>query len=215
MSSPIVAPSILASDWGKFRDECKAAEDAGADWLHLDVMDGHFVPPITFGPDVVAVAKDAVQIPLDVHLMIEQPERHLQAFADAGADSISVHVEATAHLHRTLQQIRKLGCKAGAALNPATPASSVEAVLDMCDLLLVMTVNPGWGGQSFIEPMLAKVSELHAAVKKTGAKAVVEVDGGINAETGRRSVEAGAGVLVAGTYVFGSGDYASAIKSLK
>ena len=215
MSAPIIAPSLLASDWGRFSEECKAAESAGADWLHLDVMDGHFVPPITFGHDVVAVAKAAVNIPLDVHLMIENPDAQLQAFADAGADVITVHAEACPHLHRTLQEIKKLGCKAGVALNPATPASALDAVLDMCDLALVMTVNPGWGGQAFIDSTLSKVSHLSQQLTNIGSSAVVEVDGGINAETGKQARDAGANVLVAGTYIFGSGDYEAAIKSLR
>ncbi|MCB0344507.1 MAG: ribulose-phosphate 3-epimerase [Bdellovibrionales bacterium] len=213
--SSVVAPSLLASDWGRFRDECKAAEDAGADWLHMDVMDGHFVPPITFGPDVIAVAKKAVNIPIDVHLMIESPERQLQAFADAGADSISVHTEACPNLHRTLQEIKRLGCKAGAAINPGTPVTAVEAVLDLCDIVLVMTVNPGWGGQTFIDSTLGKVTEISKEIARRSAGALIEVDGGINAETGKRARDAGASIFVAGTYVFGSTDYAAAIKSLK
>lgn len=215
MPAPIIAPSVLASDWSCFREEFQRAESAGADWLHLDVMDGHFVPPITFGPQIAAVARKAVNIPLDVHLMIERPEAQLQAFADAGADRITVHAETCPHLHRTLQEIRKLGVKSGVALNPGTAADAVENVLELCDLVLVMTVNPGWGGQQFIEGMLDKIRTVESMIKKAGTGTLIQVDGGINAETGKRARDAGASVFVAGTYIFGSDDYAKAIRSLR
>lgn len=212
----IVAPSILASDWGHLQEEVKAVTSAGADFIHLDVMDGHFVPPITFGPDFVAAAKRATEIPLDVHLMISSPERQLEAFAKAGASILTVHVEASPHLHRTVQRIHELGMKAGVALNPATSLGTIEGVLGDIDLLLVMTVNPGWGGQAYIESSDKKVRDAAALIKASNRKIHLEVDGGITDQTAKRCIEAGADVLVSGSYIFKQkGKYKDAIAALR
>ena len=213
--SILVAPSILAADWGKFSEEIRSVTNSGADWIHIDVMDGRFVPPITFGADVVRIAKKATTIPLDVHLMIVEPERHIDAFAKAGATSITVHLETCPHLHRTLQQIKAAGCKAGVALNPASPFSLVEGIMRDVDILLVMTVNPGWGGQKFITDTLDKTREAAAYIQKHNLRAVIEVDGGVTAETAKQAVAAGASVLVAGTAIFQQPDYTTAISSLR
>ena len=203
MPNPIkIAPSFLTADFSRLGDEVRAAEAAGADYLHLDVMDGHFVPPITFGSLVVAAVRRLTSLPLDVHLMVEQPERQLEAFAEAGATIISVHVEVCPHLHRVLQQIRDLGCRAGVCLNPATPISAVEEILPDVDQVMVMGVNPGWGGQTFIPSTLGKVRRLRATLDERALAADVEVDGGVNVETAPRCGEAGARVLVAGSAVF-------------
>ena len=212
----IIAPSILASDWGHLDEEVKAVTSAGADFIHLDVMDGCFVPPITFGPDFVAAAKRATDLPLDVHLMISSPERQLDAFAKAGASILTVHVEACPHLHRTIQRIHELGMKAGVALNPATSLSTIEGVLGDIDLLLVMTVNPGWGGQSYIESSDKKVRDAAALIKAAKRKIHLEVDGGITDQTAKRCIEAGADVLVAGSYIFKQkGKYKEPIAALR
>ncbi|QXM23425.1 ribulose-phosphate 3-epimerase [Elioraea tepida] len=210
-----VAPSLLAADFARLAEEVRAVEAAGADWLHLDVMDGHFVPNITFGPQLVGAVKRVATRPLDVHLMIAPADPYLAAFAEAGADLITVHPEASPHLHRTLQAIRALGCRAGVALNPATPISAVKWVLDSIDLILAMTVNPGFGGQAFLEAQLPKIAALRRLIESSGRAIALEVDGGVTAETGRRAREAGADVLVAGTAVFGASDYAAAIAALK
>jgi ribulose-phosphate 3-epimerase len=214
-----VAPSLLAADFARLGEETRAIAAAGADWLHLDIMDGHFVPNISFGPVVVKALRKHASIPFDVHLMIAPADPYLQAFAEAGADLISVHPEAGPHLHRTLQTIRGLGKQAGVVLNPATPISAIENVLELCDLVLVMSVNPGFGGQSFLEGQLAKIAILRqmidAHVAQGGQAIALQVDGGVTARTAPRCIEAGADVLVAGTAVFGAPDHAAAISAIK
>lgn len=210
-----IAPSILSADLGRLGDEIRDAETAGADWIHVDVMDGRFVPNITLGPIVVAAARRATRLPLDVHLMIVEPERYLEAFAEAGADVISVHEEACVHLQRTLSQIRSLGKRAGVVLNPHTPEAALDYVLDDVDLILVMSVNPGFGGQSFLPAVLPKLSALRKRIDARGLSIDLEVDGGIAPATARRVVEAGARVLVAGNAVFGKPDRAKAISEIR
>jgi ribulose-phosphate 3-epimerase len=210
-----IAPSILSADFGLLAEQIKAVEEAGADWIHVDVMDGHFVPNITIGPLIVEAARNATNLPLDVHLMIEQPTRYLQAFADAGADNIIVHVEACRHLHRALQIISDLGKKAGVAFNPATPIDSLYNVLDLTDLVLLMSVNPGFGGQTFIESTLPKIKKAREIVEQSNRNIEVEVDGGISPATSGAVIKAGANVLVAGDAVYGAKDYASAIAAIR
>ena len=201
-----VAPSILSADFGRLAEEVRAAEAAGADWIHVDVMDGRFVPNITIGPLIVQAVRAATKLPLDVHLMIVEPERYVADFAKAGADWISVHVEASPHLHRTVQLIKSLGKKAGAVLNPHTPEESLKHVLADLDLVLVMSVNPGFGGQSFIPSALPKIRALRESIDRAGLATVLEVDGGVApGGTNRQVIEAGARVLVAGSAVFGKG----------
>lgn len=210
-----IAPSLLAADFARLGEEARAVEAAGADWLHLDVMDGHFVPNISFGPVVVQALRRHCSLPFDVHLMIAPADPYLEAFARAGADLISLHPEAGPHLHRSLQTIRGLGKKAGVVLNPATPVSAVENVLDLCDLILVMSVNPGFGGQSFLEGQLTKIAALRRMIDASGREIALQVDGGVTAATAPRCIAAGADVLVAGTAVFGAPDYAAAIRTLR
>jgi ribulose-phosphate 3-epimerase len=202
MTNHIIAPSILSADFTKLGEEIRACESAGADWIHVDVMDGHFVPNITMGPFIVEACKRITSLPLDVHLMIEKPERHLEAFAKAGANILTVHVETCPHLHRTLQQIKSLGCKAGVVLNPGTPVGALEAVLGEADLVLVMSVNPGFSGQAFIPASIARVAEIRKRLDALGSSAWLEVDGGVTAENAGKLRDAGATAFVAATAIF-------------
>jgi ribulose-phosphate 3-epimerase len=199
-----IAPSILAADFARLGAEVAEAEAAGADYIHVDVMDGHFVPNLTMGPPIVRAVRRVTELPLDVHLMMEAPERYLADFAEAGANILTVHVETCPHLHRTVEQIKELGCRAGVTLNPATPAASLQEILRFADLVLVMTVNPGFGGQRYIEGIEDKIGQVRAMLDDGGLHAELEVDGGIDAETAGRVVRAGADVLVAGTAIFGA-----------
>ena len=210
-----IAPSILSADIGRLADEVRSAEAAGADWIHVDVMDGCFVPNITFGPAIVRAVRAATRLPVDVHLMVVQPERHLEAFAEAGADGLSVQVEACTHLQRTLHAIRQLGKRAGAVLNPHTSEENLRWVLPDLDLVLVMTVNPGFGGQEFLPSMLPKISKVRELIDRSGHAIDLEVDGGIAPETAGAVVKAGARVLVAGNAVFGQPDRSVALRALR
>ncbi len=211
----IIAPSLLAADFARLGEEARAVQDAGADWLHLDVMDGHFVPNISFGPLVVKAVRPHTTLPLDVHLMISPADPYLDAFAEAGADHISLHPEAGPHLHRSLQHIRALGKKAGVVLNPATPVEAVLWVLDLVDIVMVMTVNPGFGGQAFLDSQLPKIAALRRAIDATGREIRLQIDGGVTPITAPRVLAAGADTLVAGTAVFGKPDYAAAITAIR
>ncbi len=211
----LVAPSILSADFGRLADEVAAVEKAGADWIHVDVMDGRFVPNITLGPAIVKALRRATKLPLDVHLMIVEPSTHVEAFAEAGADTITVHVEACTHLHRTLGQIRSLGKRAGVTMNPATSEETLRYVMGLVDQVLVMSVNPGFGGQSFLREVLPKVVAIRKMIDATGRPIDLEIDGGITKETAPDAIHAGANVLVAGNAVFNTKDYAEAISAIR
>ena len=210
-----IAPSILSADFSKLGDEIKAVEDAGADWIHVDVMDGHFVPNITIGPPVVESIRKVTDLPLDVHLMIENADGYIKSFSEAGADILTVHAEACPHLNRTLQLIREHKVKAGVVLNPATPLSSLEEVLHELDMVLLMTVNPGFGGQSFIPSMLDKISNLSDIMSNYEDEIELQVDGGVKPDNAGDIKESGASILVAGSAIFNSNDYAEAIDILR
>jgi ribulose-phosphate 3-epimerase len=211
----LIAPSILSADFTRLQQEIQAVEAAGADWIHADVMDGHFVPNITFGPMVVEALRRVTRLPIDVHLMISAPERYIADFARAGAEYISVHVEACIHLQRTLQQIRDAGARPGVVLNPATPPEALNWVLEYADLVLIMSVNPGFGGQAFIPSSIEKIQRLRQMIAQKGLPTLIEVDGGISAKTIGGVAAAGADVFVAGSAIFGSPDYAAAIHGLR
>lgn len=206
-----IAPSILSSDFSKLGDEIRSVEEAGADWIHVDVMDGHFVPNITIGPLIVEAARRVTSLPLDVHLMIENPDRYIPDFAKAGADLISVQVEACIHLNRTIQLIKGLNLRAGAVLNPSTPLSAIEWIMEDVDLIMIMSVNPGFGGQKFIPNSLEKVSTLRKMIQDRSLAALIEVDGGVNEKTIKNISDAGADVFVAGSAIFKSSDYKKTI----
>ncbi len=210
-----ISPSILSADFGRLSEEVRAVEEAGADYIHIDVMDGHFVPNITIGPFVVAAVKKLTKLPLDVHLMIENPERYVGEFARAGADIITVHAEATNHLHALIMQIKELNKKAGVSINPATPVHSLGQVVADLDLVLVMSVNPGFSGQSFIPASINKIKKVRSVMDKRGSKAELEVDGGIKVDNIGEVSRAGADVFVAGSAIYGSDDYAATIKAMR
>ncbi|MGF1604765.1 MAG: ribulose-phosphate 3-epimerase [Rhodothalassiaceae bacterium] len=216
MTRPIkIAPSLLSADFARLGEEVRALDAAGADYLHVDVMDGHFVPNITIGPAVLKAVKPLSRRPFDVHLMIAPADPYLAAFAEAGADILTIHPEAGPHLHRSLQTIKSLGCRCGVSLNPATPVESLAHVMDLVDLILVMTVNPGFGGQSFLAGLLPKIAQVRRMIEASGRAIDLEVDGGINDQTAAQAIAAGANVLVAGTATFAGGDYGANMARLK
>jgi len=215
MTTPFIAPSILSSDFGRLYQQVEEIAEAGADWIHLDVMDGHFVPNLTFGPPIIKWIRGATDLPFDAHLMIENPDQWVGSFRDAGADSITIHAEATKHLHRSVQVVRDTGARVGVSLNPHTPLNVLDYVLGDIDLVLLMTVNPGFGGQSFIPSVLPKIEQLRADIDARGLSVDIQVDGGINTRSVFDAAKAGANVFVAGSAVFGRSDYAAAISELR
>ncbi|WP_026566422.1 ribulose-phosphate 3-epimerase [Bacillus sp. UNC41MFS5] len=210
-----IAPSILSADFSKLGEEILAVEKGGADYIHIDVMDGHFVPNITIGPLIVEAIRPITKLPLDVHLMIENPDQYIEAFAKAGADYITVHVEACRHLHRTIQIIKSFGIKAGVVLNPATPVESIQHIIGEIDMVLLMSVNPGFGGQKFIPEVLPKIRKVKEMAEQKGLDMEIEIDGGVNSETAKLCMEAGANVLVAGSAIYNQEDYAKAISLIR
>ncbi|MDQ1003772.1 ribulose-phosphate 3-epimerase [Neobacillus niacini] len=210
-----IAPSILSADFSKLGEEIVAVEKAGADYIHVDVMDGHFVPNITIGPLIVEAIRPVTKLPLDVHLMIDNPDQYIEAFAKAGADYITVHVEACRHLHRTIHHIKSFGIKAGVVLNPATPVHTIQHILRDIDMVLLMSVNPGFGGQKFIPEVLPKIKQVKEMADSIGKELEIEIDGGVNPETAKLCVEAGANVLVAGSAIYDQEDYAAAISLIR
>jgi ribulose-phosphate 3-epimerase len=210
-----IAPSILSADFSKLGEEIIAVEKGGADYIHVDVMDGHFVPNITIGPLIVEAIRPITKLPLDVHLMIENPDQYIEAFAKAGADYITVHVEACRHLHRTIQNIKSFGIKAGVVLNPATAVESIQHIIGDIDMVLLMSVNPGFGGQKFIPEVLPKIRKVKEMAEQKGLEIEIEIDGGVNSETAKQCMEAGATVLVAGSAIYNEEDYAKAISLIR
>jgi ribulose-phosphate 3-epimerase len=210
-----IAPSILSADFSRLAEEMAAVEKAGADLIHIDIMDGHFVPNITIGPAVIASLRKTTRLPFDVHLMIENPERYIESFVKAGSDMITVHVEAAHHLHRTITLIKEQGVKAGVSLNPATPLMQIEPILSEVDYLLIMTVNPGFGGQKFLDGLLPKIKKARELIRNTAPDVFIEVDGGITLDNIAVVAEAGAEIIVAGAAIFGGGDYGKTISKMK
>ncbi len=209
-----ISPSILSADFMRLGEEIRAAEEAGADLLHIDIMDGHFVPNITIGPAIVAALKKSTKVPLDVHLMIDDPDKYLPAFAEAGADYLTVHCEAAVHLHRTIQWIREKGIKAGVSINPATPVSQLECIITDIDLVLLMSVNPGFGGQKFIPATMNKIRQTREMIRTSGSRAVIEIDGGVKLDNAKKIADAGADILVMGSAFFESDDYKITMEKL-
>lgn len=214
MNNLIVAPSILGADFGNLESEIKSVEESGANYLHIDVMDGNFVPPITFGDNLIKLAKSCSSLFLDVHLMVEKPEKYIDSYVSAGADRLIVHQETCPHLHRTLETIKAKGISNGVAVNPGTPVELIFDVLQLTDLVLIMSVNPGWGGQKFIHSCLSKIAEVKQEINRQNLNCLIEVDGGVNETTGKECISAGAQVLVAGSYFFNSKDRKLAVQHL-